>query len=55
MYLHSGIVQTRNYGDSLSEKREALKFATIDSHTRSPSFRPLELRSGMEKAARPSC
>lgn len=31
LYLHSGIVQTRNYGDSLPEKREALKFATIDS------------------------
>lgn len=31
LYLHSGIVQTRAYGDTLSEKREALKFATIDS------------------------
>jgi manganese transport protein len=31
LYLHSGIVQTRAYGDSLPEKREALKFATIDS------------------------
>jgi manganese transport protein len=31
LYLHSGIVQTRDYGDSLPEKREALKFATIDS------------------------
>ena len=28
LYLHSGIVQTRAYGDSLPEKREALKFAT---------------------------
>ena len=31
LYLHSAIVQTRAYGDSLPEKREALKFATIDS------------------------
>ncbi|MGV1908560.1 MULTISPECIES: Nramp family divalent metal transporter [Agrobacterium] len=31
LYLHSGIVQTRNYGHTLPEKREALKFATIDS------------------------
>ncbi|QQR40073.1 Nramp family divalent metal transporter [Devosia rhizoryzae] len=31
LYLHSGIVQTRDYGDTLPEKREALKFATIDS------------------------
>jgi manganese transport protein len=31
LYLHSGIVQTRAYGRSLPEKREALKFATIDS------------------------
>jgi manganese transport protein len=31
LYLHSGIVQTRAYGDSLPEKREALTFATIDS------------------------
>tara|TARA_R110002124_G_scaffold267777_3_gene435130 strand:+ start:1383 stop:2720 length:1338 start_codon:yes stop_codon:yes gene_type:complete len=31
LYLHSGIVQTRDYGDSLPEKCEALKFATIDS------------------------
>jgi manganese transport protein len=31
LYLHSGIVQTRAYGHSLPEKREALKFATIDS------------------------
>jgi len=30
LYLHSGIVQTRNYGTTLPEKREALKFATID-------------------------
>ena len=31
LYLHSGIVQTRAYGDTLPEKREALKFATINS------------------------
>jgi manganese transport protein len=31
LYLHSGVVQTRAYGESLPEKREALKFATIDS------------------------
>jgi manganese transport protein len=31
LYLHSGIVQTRAYGDSLDEKRQALKYATIDS------------------------
>ena len=31
LYLHSGIVQTRAYGASLPEKREALRFATWDS------------------------
>jgi manganese transport protein len=31
LYLHSGIVQTRAYGQTSSDKREALKFATIDS------------------------
>jgi manganese transport protein len=31
LYLHSAIVQTRAYGHSLPEKREALKYATIDS------------------------
>jgi manganese transport protein len=31
LYLHSGIVQTRRYGETLPEKREALKFATLDS------------------------
>jgi manganese transport protein len=31
LYLHSGIVQTRAYGNSVPEKRQALKFATIDS------------------------
>jgi manganese transport protein len=31
LYLHSGIVQTRAYGESLPEKRQALKYATLDS------------------------
>ena len=31
LYLHSGIVQTRAFGESLTEKREALRFATWDS------------------------
>lgn len=31
LYLHSGVVQTRAYGRSDKEKREALTFATIDS------------------------
>ncbi len=31
LYLHSGIVQTRAYGDTEPEKREALNLATIDS------------------------
>jgi manganese transport protein len=31
LYLHSGIVQTRAYGHTLPEKREAITFATIDS------------------------
>ncbi|MEI4480927.1 MULTISPECIES: Nramp family divalent metal transporter [Phyllobacterium] len=31
LYLHSGIVQTRDYGHSIPEKRQALKYATIDS------------------------
>ncbi len=31
LYLHSAIVQTRAYGDSIAEKRQALKYATIDS------------------------
>ena len=31
LYLHSGVVQTRAFGLSLPEKREALKLATIDS------------------------
>jgi manganese transport protein len=31
LYLHSSIVQTRQYGDDLDSKREAIRFATIDS------------------------
>jgi len=31
LYLHSGIVQTRDYGRTLPERREALRFATWDS------------------------
>ena len=30
-FLHSSIVQTRAYGHTLPEKREAIRFATIDS------------------------
>jgi manganese transport protein len=32
LYLHSSIVQTRNYGNSLEDKREAIRFATLDSN-----------------------
>lgn len=32
LYLHSSIVQTRKIGNSVEEKREAIKFATIDSN-----------------------
>jgi manganese transport protein len=31
VYLHSSIVQTRMYGDSIASRREAIRFATIDS------------------------
>ena len=31
LYLHSGLVQTRGYGDTPGEKREAITLATIDS------------------------
>src|SRR5215210_3762632 len=31
LYLHSGIVQTRAYGETLPERRDAMKFATLDS------------------------
>jgi manganese transport protein len=31
LYLHSSIIQTRMYGDTTESKREAIRFATIDS------------------------
>lgn len=31
LYLHSSIVQTRRYGRSVADRREAMKFASIDS------------------------
>src|SRR5215510_12755798 len=31
LYLHSGVVQTRAFGRSVPERREAIKLATIDS------------------------
>jgi manganese transport protein len=31
LYLHSSIVQTRNYGDSLKSRREAIRFMNLDS------------------------
>src|SRR5215216_961819 len=31
LFLHSGVVQTRRFGESIAEKREAIKLATIDS------------------------
>ncbi len=31
LYLHSGVVQTRDYGKTLPEKREAIGLATLDS------------------------
>ncbi len=31
LYLHSSIVQTRKYADGFESKREAIRFATIDS------------------------
>jgi manganese transport protein len=31
LYLHSGLVQTRGYGNTLAERREAITLATIDS------------------------
>jgi len=31
LFLHSGVVQTRRFGEGLEEKREAIKLATIDS------------------------
>src|SRR5947208_1099596 len=31
LYLHSGVVQTRRFGNTVPEKREAIKLATLDS------------------------
>jgi manganese transport protein len=31
LYLHSGVVQTRRFGDTVEEKREAINLATLDS------------------------
>jgi manganese transport protein len=31
LYLHSEIVQTRNWQDTPAKQREAIKFGTIDS------------------------
>jgi manganese transport protein len=31
LYLHSGVVQTRRFGSSIGDRREAIKLATIDS------------------------
>jgi manganese transport protein len=31
LYLHSGVVQTRRFGDSVADRREAINLATIDS------------------------
>jgi manganese transport protein len=31
LYLHSGVVQTRRFGDSVPERREAINLATLDS------------------------
>jgi len=31
LYLHSAIVQTRAYGETLDDKRQALRYATVDS------------------------
>jgi len=31
LYLHSSIVQTRNYGDSIEDRRSAIRYATADS------------------------
>src|SRR5262249_43946626 len=31
LYLHSGVVQTRRFGDSVDERREAINLATTDS------------------------
>jgi manganese transport protein len=52
LYLHSGIVQTRAFGRSPSEKREALTFATLDS-TAALMFALLINASNLNLAAAP--
>ena len=34
LYLHSGVVQTRRFGDSVEDRREAIKLATLDFNDR---------------------
>ena len=31
LYLHSGVVQTRRFGEAVEDRREAIKLATLDS------------------------
>src|SRR6186713_3552637 len=31
LYLHSGVVQTRRFGEGIEDRREAIKLATVDS------------------------
>ena len=31
LYLHSGVVQTRRFGEGVEDRREAIKLATLDS------------------------
>ena len=31
LYLHSGVVQTRRFGESIADRREAINLATVDS------------------------
>jgi len=31
LYLHSGVVQTRRFGEAIADRREAIKLATVDS------------------------
>src|SRR5438270_8263003 len=31
LFLHSGVVQTRRFGESVADRREAIKLATVDS------------------------
>ncbi len=43
LYLHSGVVQTRRFGESVDDRREAIKLATIDS-TIALCFRAVDQR-----------